>query len=39
MKERAHLRGRKVGLVLSGGNIDFNLFQPWVSVAANAAAT
>ena len=27
MKERSRLKGRKVGLVLSGGNIDFDLFQ------------
>lgn len=30
MKERARLKGRKVGLVLSGGNIDFDLFRRWV---------
>jgi len=38
MKERARLAGRKVGLVLSGGNIDFDLFQRWVATAPNAAA-
>ena len=38
MKERARLAGRKVGLVLSGGNIDFDLFQRWVAAAPNAAA-
>ena len=32
MKERSRLKGRKVGLVLSGGNIDFALFQRWVSL-------
>jgi threonine dehydratase len=37
LKERARLAGRKVGLVLSGGNIDFDLFQRWVA-APNAAA-
>ena len=37
-KERARLAGRKVGLVLSGGNIDFGLFQRWVATAPNAAA-
>ncbi len=31
MKERPRLQGRKVGLVLSGGNIDFDLFQRWVA--------
>ena len=38
MKERARLSGRKVGLVLSGGNIDFDLFQSWVAAASKAAA-
>ncbi len=37
-KERARLKGRKVGLVLSGGNIDFDLFQRWVAATPNAAA-
>jgi threonine dehydratase len=31
MQEKARLSGRKVGLVLSGGNIDFNLFQSWIA--------
>ena len=38
VKERARLAGSKVGLVLSGGNIDFDLFQRWVQAAPNAAA-
>jgi threonine dehydratase len=38
MKERARLRGRKVGLVLSGGNIDFELFRRRVLPGPNAAA-
>ena len=38
MKERARLSGRKVGLVLSGGNIDFDLFQRWVATAPKVAA-
>ncbi len=38
MKERALLAGRKVGLVLSGGNIDFDLFQRWVAAEPKAAA-
>ncbi len=38
MKERARLSGRKVGLVLSGGNIDFDLFQSWVAAASKVAA-
>jgi threonine dehydratase len=38
MKERARLKGRKVGLVLSGGNIDFDLFRQWVMAVPSAAA-
>ena len=38
MKERSRLKGRKVGLVLSGGNIDFDLFQRWVASEPSAAA-
>ena len=38
LKERSRLKGRKIGLVLSGGNIDFDLFRRWVSVAPSAAA-
>jgi threonine dehydratase len=38
MKERARLAGLKVGLVLSGGNIDFDLFQRWVAAAPKAVA-
>ena len=38
VKERSRLKGRKVGLVLSGGNIDFDLFQRWVIGEPNAAA-
>jgi threonine dehydratase len=30
LKERDRLRGRRVGLVLSGGNIDLELFAEWV---------
>jgi threonine dehydratase len=37
-KERLRLRGLKVGLVLSGGNIDFDLFQRWVAAPMSAAA-
>jgi threonine dehydratase len=36
LQEKPKLRGRRVGLVLSGGNIDFDLFGRWV--AAEAAA-
>jgi threonine dehydratase len=31
MKDRSRLKGRKIGLVLSGGNIDFDLFQRQVA--------
>ena len=37
-KERSWIRGRKIGLVLSGGNIDFDLFRRWVAAAPNAVA-
>ena len=30
-QERTRLAGRKVGLALSGGNIDFALFQSWIA--------
>src|SRR4051812_16150704 len=30
LQERHNNRGRRVGLVLSGGNIDLNMFQRWV---------
>lgn len=30
LQERDRLRGRRVGLVLSGGNIDLDLFKRWV---------
>jgi threonine dehydratase len=37
-KDRSRLKGRKVGLVLSGGNIDLALFQRWVVSAPGAPA-
>jgi threonine dehydratase len=30
LQERARIGGRRVGLILSGGNIDFDLFRRWV---------
>jgi len=43
LQEKAKLRGKRVGLVLSGGNIDFDLFWKWIArnenVTATAAAT
>jgi len=38
VKERSRLKGRKVGLVLSDGNIDLDLFRRWVLAAASAVA-
>ena len=36
-QERARLAGKRVGLVLSGGNIDFDLFRKWVMAGALAS--
>ena len=30
LQEKSRLTGKRVGLVLSGGNIDFDLFRTWV---------
>jgi len=30
LQEKDRLRGKRVGLILSGGNIDFDLFRKWV---------
>jgi threonine dehydratase len=38
LQERTKLRGKQVGLVLSGGNIDFALFNRWVVESADASA-
>ncbi len=38
MQEKARLAGKRVGLILSGGNIDFELFQRWVAAPYQAAA-
>jgi len=37
LQEKAKLGGKRVGLILSGGNIDFDLFNRWV--ATNAVAS
>ena len=34
LQEKPRLRGKRVGLVLSGGNIDFDLFRSWVMADA-----
>ena len=38
LQEKTRLRGKRVGLVVSGGNIDFDLFNRWV-VADSTAPT
>jgi threonine dehydratase len=36
LSEKSKLAGKRVGLILSGGNIDFDLFQRWVGTDATA---
>lgn len=38
MQEKTRLKGKRVGLVLSGGNIDFDLFRRWVGTDVPAMA-
>ncbi|MDA9427319.1 MULTISPECIES: threonine dehydratase [Bradyrhizobium] len=38
LQEKTKLSGKRVGLVLSGGNIDFDLFRRWVGTGAPAMA-
>ena len=38
LQEKSKLRGKRVGLILTGGNIDFDLFQKWIANNENAAA-
>jgi threonine dehydratase len=38
LQEKSRLKGKRVGLVLSGGNIDFDLFRRWVGTDAPAMA-
>ena len=38
LQEKAKLRGKRVGLILSGGNIDFDLFKRWVVAKPSPAA-
>jgi threonine dehydratase len=33
-QERDRLRNKKVGLILTGGNIDFDLFQRWIATTS-----
>ncbi|WP_024506718.1 threonine dehydratase [Bradyrhizobium sp. ARR65] len=37
LQEKRKIAGKRVGLILSGGNIDFDLFRKWV-MAENAVA-
>ena len=37
MQERERQAGRKVAVILCGGNFDFDLFQRWVLAASTAA--
>jgi threonine dehydratase len=37
LQEKTKLRGKRVGLILSGGNIDFELFKRWIVPEAAAA--
>jgi threonine dehydratase len=30
LQERVHMAGKRVGVVISGGNIDLDLFRQWV---------
>jgi threonine dehydratase len=34
LQEKAKIRGKRVGLILTGGNIDFDLFNRWVATEA-----
>ena len=36
MQDKAKNRGKRVGLILSGGNIDFDLFRRWVEPEVTA---
>ena len=38
LQEKAKLDGKRVGLILSGGNIDFDLFRNWVGTDVTATA-
>ena len=37
LSEKSRLAGKRVGLILSGGNIDFDLFQRWVGTDVTPA--
>ena len=37
LQDKPKIRGKRVGLILSGGNIDFDLFSRWVMPETAAA--
>jgi threonine dehydratase len=37
LQERTKIRGKRVGLILSGGNIDFDLFGRWVAAGSDVS--
>ena len=39
LQEKAQLRGKRVGLILSGGNIDLDLFQKWIATGTTDTAS
>jgi threonine dehydratase len=38
VQDKPKIRGKQVGLILSGGNIDFDLFNRWVGAEAASPA-
>src|SRR5712664_1924142 len=38
LQEKSKIQGKRVGLVLTGGNIDFDLFNRWVGTEVSAEA-
>jgi threonine dehydratase len=38
LQEKKKIQGKRVGLILTGGNIDFDLFRRWVMDAASPAS-
>jgi len=38
MQDKSRLAGKRTGLILTGGNIDFELFQKWVATDTAAAS-
>ena len=38
LQDKPRIRGKRVGLILSGGNIDFDLFRKWIGTDITPAA-